>query len=88
LPSLVLNVFADQGFWGWRLRQLGVGDCFPFRKLSAKRLAVALRGILTEPVRRRARELGMQLHQERGEQVAADLIERWMDDDMRGPALG
>jgi UDP:flavonoid glycosyltransferase YjiC (YdhE family) len=74
---VVASVAGDQGFWGWRLAEAGVGVTFPFRKLSRARLEKALRQILEPEPRDRARELGARLRAEDGVDRAADEVERW-----------
>jgi sterol 3beta-glucosyltransferase len=38
LPTLVCSVFADQPYWGVRVRELGVGAALPFPKLDERTL--------------------------------------------------
>ena len=76
LPSLVCSVFADQPFWGQRLRALGVGAHVRFAALDEDALAHGLRTALDPAVRRRAARLGAALREEDGAAGrAADLLE-------------
>jgi len=61
IPQVVASVFADQPFWGRRVRELGVGETLRFQRLSAARLGRALDGALSEPVAARAAALGAEL---------------------------
>lgn len=74
VPTVVCSVFADQPFWGERCIRLGVGTHIPFAKLSAKTLEDALRRVLVESVRERARVLGEQLRKEDGTAAAAQAL--------------
>lgn len=76
LPSLVCSVFADQPFWGERLRALGVGTHVPFASLDKKALETGLQRALEPDVQQRAAHLGAKLRAERGaDQRAADMVE-------------
>jgi sterol 3beta-glucosyltransferase len=72
IPSVVVSVFLDQPFWGWRLTRSGLGTTFPYRTLTRTRLTRALSQVLTEDYRRRARAFAAE---EDGATRAADLIE-------------
>lgn len=76
-PSLVCPFFGDQPFWGARVQALGVGPApLPQRKLTAARLASALRWLVGEPgYARRAGELGQALRAEQGVEAAV----RWLE---------
>jgi UDP:flavonoid glycosyltransferase YjiC (YdhE family) len=44
VPSMAVPYGADQAFWGWRLRELGVGPApIPYRDVTAETLAAAIR---------------------------------------------
>ena len=62
-PTLITPFIGDQPFWGRRVASLGVGpQPIPFKKLTAERLAGAIRTAATdETMRRRAAELGVQI---------------------------
>ncbi|MGW1346754.1 glycosyltransferase [Kribbella sp. NPDC002412] len=81
IPSVVVSVFLDQPFWGWRLSQLGLGVDLPFRRLSRTRLAQALTQALDSTYTTRASAYGAVLRAENGPEQAADVIERWAPDD-------
>jgi sterol 3beta-glucosyltransferase len=56
-PTVICPFFGDQPFWGWRVRELGVGsEPIPQKKLTADRLSAALREVTTNPAIRRSAE--------------------------------
>lgn len=74
VPTVVCSVFADQPFWGERVRRLGVGDHLPYAKLNRKTLAAALRTALRDDVGQRAARLGERLRAEDGTSATVDAI--------------
>lgn len=76
VPSLVVPFLFDQFYWGQRLQALGVGPRpLPYKKLSAERLAEALRQSATDPqMQQRAAELGARIREEDGVQEAIKII--------------
>jgi sterol 3beta-glucosyltransferase len=78
VPSVAVPFMADQFFWAWRLRQLGVATrAIPHAKLTPGALAAALRQALDDPeMRTRARDLGARIRVEDGLSRAVDVIER------------
>jgi sterol 3beta-glucosyltransferase len=76
IPTVICSVFADQPFWGARVTRLGVGAHVPFARLNEKTLTAALRSVLTEEARERAKALGARLRAEDGTARAADAIAR------------
>jgi sterol 3beta-glucosyltransferase len=74
LPTVIFSVFADQPFWGERVRRLGVGDHVPYAKLTRKTLAATLRTAFRADVRQRAAELGDRLRREDGTTATVDAI--------------
>lgn len=77
-PSIVVPLFADQPFWGERVRALGVGPAPIMRtNLTAPRLADALRQALGDAaMRERAARLGALLREEDGVGAAVSVVER------------
>jgi UDP:flavonoid glycosyltransferase YjiC (YdhE family) len=77
VPSLVIPFFGDQPFWGRRVAALGVGpEPVPRRRLTAERLARALREAVTdEGMRQRAAELGARIRTEDGVGRAVAVLE-------------
>jgi sterol 3beta-glucosyltransferase len=76
-PSVVCPFVADQPFWGARVAALGVGpEPIPQRKLTAGRLAEAIRTAATDPgMRERAARLGERIRAEDGVGRAVAAIE-------------
>jgi UDP:flavonoid glycosyltransferase YjiC (YdhE family) len=78
LPSVLVPFFADQPFWARRVHELGVGPpAIPRKRLSAERLAQAIRIAATDPrMRERAQALAEHIGAEDGVARAVDAIER------------
>jgi len=78
VPAIVVPFFADQAFWGWRVHDLGVAaQPIPRLKLTAERLAGALRSVTSDAgMRRRAEALGVQIRSEDGVGDAVAAIEK------------
>jgi sterol 3beta-glucosyltransferase len=74
VPTVVCSVFADQPFWGARVKRLGVGAHVPFAKLNQKTLTSALRSVLREDVRQRAATLGAKLRAEDGTKTTVEAL--------------
>lgn len=76
LPALVCSVFADQPFWGERMRDLAVGEHIPYARLTEATLESGLGAVLDQGMGDRAKRLQAALHLETpAASVAADLIE-------------
>jgi UDP:flavonoid glycosyltransferase YjiC (YdhE family) len=75
-PSVIVPFFGDQPFWGRRVAELGVGPSpIPRQKLTAERLARAIRQALTDnEMRQRAAQLGSRIRLEDGIARAAAVI--------------
>ncbi|MBI1949680.1 MAG: glycosyltransferase family 1 protein [Deltaproteobacteria bacterium] len=76
LCSVVCSFLMDQPWWADLLIGHGVGAKLPFPKLSAARLARALRPLLTDEAQGRARALAARMKVEDGVAVAVEVIER------------
>ncbi|MBZ0302602.1 MAG: glycosyltransferase [Anaerolineae bacterium] len=76
-PTVICSFIADQPFWGQRVRALGAGsEPIPHKKLTADKLAAALREVTTDPaIRQQAAALGEKLRQEDGIANAIAVIE-------------
>lgn len=78
VPTVVIPFFGDQPFWGRRIADLGVGpQPIPRRKLTAERLAEALKTVATDrDMRLRAAQLGARIQAEKGIEAAVEIISR------------
>jgi sterol 3beta-glucosyltransferase len=76
VPSIIVPFFADQPFWGKRVKELGVGpEPIPRKKLTVKNLTKAIDMVLEDSaMRHRAAELGERVKQENGIDLALQLI--------------
>ncbi len=77
-PSIVVEHAFDQQFWGDELRRVGAaGKVLHRNTVTAPQLAQAIDTVLqSEPMRRRAAELGAQMQNEDGVSRAIELIEQ------------
>jgi UDP:flavonoid glycosyltransferase YjiC (YdhE family) len=76
---MICSVFADQPWWGERIRRLRVGAHVPFRKLDRDALEWGLRRLLDPEVDARARALGAAIQVEGdGLPAATRLLEDWL----------
>lgn len=78
VPMVICPFFGDQPFWGRRVAGLGVGPqpC-PQQRLSAARLAEAMRAAVGDPaLRARAAALGARIRAEDGVARAVALVEQ------------
>ncbi len=80
LPSVVVPHIIDQYTWARQLHELGAAAApIPRRRLTAERLAKALREVLGSPaMRARALELGEQISQEEGIARALEVFDSYM----------
>lgn len=78
VPTVVIPFFGDQGFWGQRVAQLGVGTEPIVRKqLTAERLAQAIQTAVSDrAMRQRAANLGAAIRAEDGTTNAVALIQK------------
>ena len=78
-PTMICSVFADQPWWGERIRHLRVGAHLPFRELNRDALEAGLRRLLDPEVDARARALGAAIQLEGdGLPAATRLLEDWL----------
>jgi len=77
-PQVVCPFVGDQPFWGRRMHQLGVApEPIDQRRLSAPRLAAAIREAIDDPAMiGAARRLGDQVRAENGVAAAVDVLEQ------------
>jgi UDP:flavonoid glycosyltransferase YjiC (YdhE family) len=67
-PMVTTPIYADQPLWAQRIAKLGLGPApVPFRRLTADRLAAAIRQALAEPgYASRARDMAQRINAEDG----------------------
>jgi sterol 3beta-glucosyltransferase len=66
-PTIAVPFFADQYFWGDRLKALGVGQSVPRNRLTADKLARAIETAVTDPaMQAQAAQLGQKIRAEDG----------------------
>lgn len=77
VPGIITPFAGDQYAWAEQVRRLGVGPPLGMKKLTAPKLAGAIRQAVGDPgLRARAAALGEQIRAEDGVSSAAALIER------------
>jgi sterol 3beta-glucosyltransferase len=76
-PTVVCPFQGDQHFWGAAIHRAGAGpEPLPAKKLTAERLAAAIRAVIQEPAMRdRAVELSERIAREDGATRASEQIE-------------
>jgi sterol 3beta-glucosyltransferase len=77
IPTIIVPFFGDQGFWGQRVADLGVGTApIPRKQLTVERLAQAMQTAMSDPVmRQRAANLGAKIRHEDGVGNAVAIVE-------------
>ncbi len=76
-PTVICPFLGDQPFWGNVVRRAGLGPApIPQKRLSADRLATAIREALADAVVARAEAIGERIRVEDGPARAAELVER------------
>lgn len=87
-PSVVVPFIGDQVFWGHRVHALGVGPRpIPQKRLSAERLAEALRQATDPETVRRAAKVGARLRAEDGVRNAVNFVAAQLGAAVRQPVL-
>jgi sterol 3beta-glucosyltransferase len=68
VPTIIVPFFGDQGFWGQRVAELGVGTApIPRQQLTPERLEQAIQKAVTDQtIRQRACDLGRKIQAEDG----------------------
>jgi UDP:flavonoid glycosyltransferase YjiC (YdhE family) len=79
LPSVLVPFMADQPFWARRLFAVGAAPApIPRKRLTAERLAAAIRAAVTDPqIRGRAAELGARVRADDGVARAVEAFEQY-----------
>lgn len=80
VPTLIVPFNFDQPFWGERIKAMGLGpDPIPHKKLSADRLARAIKTAVTDSnLKERARICGKAIRAEDGSGSAVKIIQRYL----------
>jgi sterol 3beta-glucosyltransferase len=80
VPGVVVPLFGDQFFWGWRVQELGAGPKpIPRNELTVAKLAGAIQqAVGDEAIRRKAAQLGQQIRAEDGVGSAVRLIDTFV----------
>jgi len=76
VPAVIIPFAFDQFFWGARIKEKGLGpDPIPRKKLTAGRLAAAIRKAVTDPeMKQRAAECGAAVRAVNGVEQAVQVI--------------
>lgn len=76
VPSIIVPFMGDQGFWGRKLADLGVGtQPIPRKQLTTNRLAHAIEQAVSDTImQQKASELGAKIHNEDGIANAVNII--------------
>ncbi|WP_022666728.1 glycosyltransferase [Desulfospira joergensenii] len=77
-PSVIVPFFGDQPFWGRCIHSLGAGSRpIPRKKLTADKLAAAIRNAVSNPdIREKAEEIGKKIRHEDGIKNGVAMIEK------------
>lgn len=78
VPTIIIPFFGDQGFWGQRVAELGVGtEPIPRQQLTAERLAQAIQVAVSDrTMRQRAADLGRKIRTEDGIANAVAIVQK------------
>jgi len=81
VPSVIIPFFADQPYWGWRVRALGVGPKPILRKeLTARHLAEAItQAVADKEFERRAAAQGAKIRTEDGVAKAVEIVSKYVN---------
>ena len=80
VPTIIAPFFADQPFWGYRVKELGVGPAsIPQKELIAQKLATAIQTATSDvAMRDRACALGEKIRAEDGVARAVEIFHRYL----------
>ena len=87
VPSVIVPFILDQPFWGARIKALGLGpEPIPQKKLTAERLAQAIRIAVTDPdIRQRAGAYGTAVRAEDGIGSAVKIVQHYFGESEQQP---
>lgn len=79
VPTIIVPFVLDQPFWGARIQALGLGpDPIPHKKLTAERLAGAIKTAVTDPgMRQHAQAYGAAIRAEDGIGGAVKIVQHY-----------
>jgi sterol 3beta-glucosyltransferase len=78
-PTIIIPHSADQPAWGKRVYELGVGaKPIPKAKLTASKLADAIKEALNPEIVKNAEEFGKKMRKENGVEVATQIISKFL----------
>ncbi len=78
-PTIIIPHSADQPAWGKRVFELGVGaKPIPKAKLTAVKLAEAIKEALNPEIIENAEKLGIELRKENGVETATQIIDKFL----------
>ncbi|THD00187.1 hypothetical protein EYZ11_000378 [Aspergillus tanneri] len=79
-PTVIVPFFGDQPFWGSIVARAGAGPApVPYKQLTAKKLADAIRDALRDETRQKAESLGQSMRQEDGVRDAVKSFHSHLD---------
>jgi len=79
VPSIIVPHSVDQPMWGRRIAELGVGpQPIPDKRLTADKLAAAIRAALQPEMRAKAAHLGQQIRLEDGVAKAVEIVDHYL----------
>ncbi|MBD1908978.1 MULTISPECIES: glycosyltransferase [unclassified Leptolyngbya] len=78
VPTIIIPFFGDQGFWGQRVADLGVGTTpIPRKQLTTERLAQAIQTAVSDrTMRQRSADLGAEIRSQDGVASAVAIIKK------------
>lgn len=81
-PTTIVPFFGDQTFWGSIVSRAGAGpDPIPYKRLTANKLAEAIKTALKDETKKKAAEIGENMRHEEGVRSAVTSFYRHLDDD-------
>jgi sterol 3beta-glucosyltransferase len=79
-PTIIIPHSADQPAWGKRVYELGVGaKPIPKAKLTASKLADAIKEALNPEIVKNAEEIGKKMRKENGVEAATQIISKFLN---------
>lgn len=79
VPTVICSVFADNAFWGERLKKLDAGKHIRYKDITKDKIITTLAELEKEGIRANARNLGDKIKAGRGLKNAVDFINKHLD---------